>query len=84
MHRGDEMFMTVEQRNQGEEPQIEKYWTPGQVGKALQLDPTTVIRKFRDYPGVLKLEHHLRNKRPYVTLRIPDSVLQRFLRERSR
>ena len=78
------MLKTVEQWNENEEPEIEKYWTPGQVGKALQLDTTTVIRKFRDYPGVLKLEHRLRNKRPYVTLRIPDSVLQRFLRERSR
>jgi hypothetical protein len=59
------------------------YWTPGELAEMLKLHLSTVIRLFQDEPGVLKLNKRriLRGSRPHVTLRIPDHVLQRKLRE---
>jgi len=58
------------------------YWTVHEVAELLVLHPTTITRMFQDEPGVLKLNmKRLSRGRPHVTLRIPDALLQRKLRE---
>ena len=42
------------------------------------ISPDTVRRLFRDVPGVLKIVRpETKRKREYITLRIPQSVLER-------
>ena len=61
------------------------YWTVGEVAELLRLHSSTVIRMFQDEPGVLKLNNkRLSRGRPHVTLRIPDALLQRKIREMAR
>ena len=58
------------------------YWTVHEVAELLVLHPTTITRMFQDEPGVLKLnQKRFSRGRPHVTLRIPDALLQRKLRE---
>jgi len=61
----------------------EKYWTIYEVAELLKVSPATVTRMFQDRAGVVKLNQKkfLRGRRPHVTLRIPDSLLQAALRE---
>ena len=48
------------------------------------LSPDAVRRIFRDEPGVLVLgDRNPRSRRRYVTLRIPQSVLERVHRQMS-
>jgi hypothetical protein len=64
---------------------MESFYTPQEVADALKLDANTIRRIFCDMPGVLKLTTaRLRGKRPYVTLRIPGSILSRVIAERSK
>lgn len=61
--------------------------TVDQVAKILAVDSATVIRRFENYPGVVDVgprsrEQIRRGRRPYRRLRIPRSVLNRFLYER--
>lgn len=66
-----------------EEPR--PYWSPNQIAELLGLHASTVIRMFQDEPGVLKLnQRRLSGRRPHVTLRIPNALLERKLRELSR
>ena len=66
-------------------PANREYWTPGQLAELLSLHPSTVIRMFQDEPGVLKLNHkRMLRGRPHVTLRVPDPILQRKIREWSK
>lgn len=67
-------------------PGLEPLFTPQQVAEHLSIDVTTVRRLFLDRPDVLKLGRPEARgaKRQYCTLRIPLSVIQKFLRERSR
>jgi hypothetical protein len=60
-----------------------RYWTVQEVAELLRVHPTTVTRMFEDTPGVLKLNRKraLRGRTPHVTLRIPDALLQRKIRE---
>ena len=63
-------------------PLLEKHYSIPEIAAALQLDPNTIRKIFRDTPGVVKVAHpSKRRKRPYVTLRIPQSVLERRLAE---
>lgn len=75
------MTPALDQRR-GEGQKAKAFWTPREVAEHLSLHYSTVIRMFQDEPGVLKLnaKRGLRS-RPHVTLRIPDALLQRKLRE---
>jgi hypothetical protein len=66
-------------------PGLEPLYTASEVAGYLKLDETTVRRLFLDRPDVVKLGRaEARSKRSYVTLRIPLSAVQRFVRERTR
>jgi hypothetical protein len=57
--------------------------TPAEVAEFLKLDVTTVRRLFLDRSDVVKIGRTSARgaRRSYVTLRIPVSALQRFLKE---
>jgi hypothetical protein len=62
---------------------FERHFTPRELAELWRLDESTVRRLFQDEPGVLKIGNTgRRNKRDYVTLRIPESAAVRFYRER--
>lgn len=54
--------------------------TPAEVAERLKLSPDAVRNIFRHYPGVVQIAGEKNPKR--ITIRIPESVLERFLRER--
>jgi hypothetical protein len=57
---------------------LERHYTPKEVAELWQLSEDTVRKLFRDTPGVLKIAQPARRfKRVYVSLRIPESVLQK-------
>lgn len=63
---------------------FEKHYTPKELGEIWQLDESTVRRMFQDEPDVLKIgQTGRRQKRDYVTLRIPASTAARFYRART-
>lgn len=57
----------------------ERHYSIQQIAELWGVSENTVRRSFEDYPGVLKIGI----RRHRVTLRIPDSVLRRFHKERS-
>ena len=59
-----------------------RHYTVVEIAATWKLSPNTVTRIFRDEPGVLKIgrEHASRGHRGYVTLRIPEAVVQRVYR----
>jgi hypothetical protein len=62
----------------------ETYHSPTVIGKRLGLNPTTIIRYFVNRPGVLRLgTEGTRYRRRRLILRIPESAVQGFLRERT-
>jgi hypothetical protein len=62
---------------------FERHFTPKELAELWRLDESTVRRMFQDEPGVLKIgQAGRRNKRDYVTLRIPESTAARFYRAR--
>ena len=65
---------------------FERHYTPKELAEIWHLDENTIRRIFQDEPGVLKIGNsHLRGKRrPYITLRIPEAVVERVYRERSK
>jgi hypothetical protein len=65
---------------------LQHHFTPAQLAKAWGLDETTIRRMFLDLPGVLKIGRRLsgRNKRSYITLRIPEAIAEQVYRERSK
>lgn len=53
----------------------EKHFTVTELSQAWNVNPETIRRIFRNLPGVLKLDSPGNQfKRPYRTLRIPESV----------
>ena len=60
----------------------EPHYTPEEIAEILKLSRDTVVRRFRDVPGVFKLPSDNERTKGYTTLRIPASVFQRFYRER--
>ena len=67
-------------------PGLEPLYDPSQVAAYLGLDVSTVRRMFLDRPGVVRIgrTEARGGKRQYCTLRIPLSVVRRFVQERSR
>lgn len=63
---------------------LEPHFTPAEIAERLHLSEQTVIRLFQDEPGVLKIRRGLGDRRDYVTLRIPESVLRKVIEVRSR
>jgi hypothetical protein len=69
-------------RTQQADP-FERHFTPKELAELWRLDESTIRRIFQDVPGVMKIGSiGRRNKRDYVTLRIPASAAARFYRER--
>lgn len=66
---------------------LERHFSVADLAERLSLSPSTIIRIFRDEPGVVKIGTPDRLvKRPHLTLRIPESVARRVydrLRSRS-
>jgi hypothetical protein len=57
---------------------FEKHYTASEVGKLWGLSEDTVRSLFRDTPGVLRITRPARRlKRQYVSIRIPESVVQK-------
>jgi hypothetical protein len=56
----------------------EKHFTVQEVAVLWKLSDDTIIRKFENQPGVLRIGNEERRfKRKKITLRIPESVLIR-------
>jgi len=62
---------------------IERHYKVKELAALWKLSTDTVIRLFRDEPGVLKIgrERPRRGHRSCTTLRIPDSIVQRVYRK---
>ncbi len=61
----------------------ERHYTPAEIAAMWAVSYDTVLRIFKQEPGVLVLgEANGGGKRRYSTLRIPESVLQRAYRQR--
>jgi hypothetical protein len=59
---------------------LEEYLTPAEVAKILKVSLNTAIRRFENVTGVIDLGNPEKmHKRRYRTLRIPRSVLNRFI-----
>lgn len=65
---------------------MERHYSADEIAVAWNVSAESVRRIFRDLPGVVKLERPRVRKgaRPYVTLRIPESVLSRVHEDRAR
>jgi hypothetical protein len=61
---------------------VERHYTAKELSEVWKLSTSSIIRIFRDEPGVLKIgrEQPRRGRRSYTTLRIPESVVQRVHR----
>lgn len=56
--------------------ELEKHYTVADISAAWALSCNTIRRYFENLPGVIHIGHsETRNKRKYVTLRIPVSLL---------
>jgi hypothetical protein len=56
----------------------ERHYAPSEVAELWQLDVETIRRIFQDEPGVIVLKSPVKKgRRPYKTIRIPHSVLER-------
>jgi hypothetical protein len=68
-------------------PPIEPAYSPQQIAKAWNLSVETVRKIFEDEPGVFKITLRRlvkRGGRPYVTLRVPENVVERVARKQGR
>jgi hypothetical protein len=63
---------------------LEPHFAQAEIAERLHLSEQTIIRIFQDEPGVLKIRRGLGNRRDYVTLRIPESVLRNVIEVKSR
>lgn len=62
----------------------EKHFKPVELARAWGVDVETIRNVFRDEPGVVKIgDKNPKHKRPYLTLRIPESVAVRVHRRLS-
>jgi hypothetical protein len=65
----------------------ERIYTPQEIATIWRLSTKTVQRIFQDEIGVLKIGStaiRRGKQKPHVTLRIPESVLARVFRERTK
>ena len=59
----------------------ERHYTVGQIAELWSLSSEVVRKIFEREPGVLVIgDHESRSKRRYITLRIPQSVVERVHR----
>jgi hypothetical protein len=59
----------------------ERHYKPSEVAALWLLNDETIRQLFRDQPGVVVLQGPIKKgKRPYKTIRIPQSVLERVHR----
>ena len=67
-------------------PWNEKHYSTTEVAELFGLSADTVRGIFSEVSGVLKIQQPRSNKRarPYVTLRIPSSILEAWHRDNSR
>ncbi len=66
----------------GSLPALEPHFTVQQVAEMWNLSTDAIRRIFRNEPGVLAISPRQRKgKRSYLTLRIPQSVLERVHRK---
>ncbi len=64
---------------------LERHYSVSEIAKMWALSEKTVRRMFENEEGVLQWgSPETRRKRGYITLRIPESVLLRVHRERTR
>jgi hypothetical protein len=57
---------------------VERHYAPGEVAKLWKFNVETIRRIFQDEQGVVVLQAPAKKgRRPYKTIRIPQSVLQR-------
>ncbi len=60
----------------------DEHYTPAELAQKLKVSTDTILRKFADYPGVIDLGTPEKGrKRRYRVIRIPHSVLEKFLIE---
>jgi hypothetical protein len=63
---------------QDREASLERHFSVGELASLWDLSEQTIRRMFADEPGVLMWGHtEGRYKRGYLTMRIPESVVQR-------
>lgn len=62
----------------------ERHYSPQELADLWGVDPNTIRRLFQDREGVLKIGTPRRGKRSYTTLRIPESVVEKVYRERTK
>jgi len=56
----------------------ERHYSPLEIAELWQFDVETIRRLFQDEPGVVVLQAPAKiGRRPYKTIRIPQSVLER-------
>jgi hypothetical protein len=61
----------------------QEFFTVGEVAKLLKVGPDAVTRRFENEPGMIDLgSPETRHKRRYGVLRIPATVLNRFLHKK--
>ena len=59
----------------------ERHYSINEISRLWGLSQKTVRRIFQQEPGVVAIDHHKsRDKRAYVTRRVPESVLRRVHR----
>jgi hypothetical protein len=59
----------------------ERHYAPVEVAGLWHLDVETIRRIFQDEPGIIVLQAPIKKgRRPYKTIRIPQSVLERVHR----
>ncbi len=64
---------------------LEKHLTIPEIAELWNLTPDTVRQIFRNEPGVLRISRpETLHKRGYVSLRVPESVVQRVHQARSK
>jgi hypothetical protein len=62
---------------------VEKFYSVGQVAERLQLSTTSVRKLFRGRPGVIDVATRQPGKHWYTKLRISESALQEFVKEKA-
>lgn len=64
---------------------FERHFTPQELAEIWRLDETTIRRIFQDEPGVMRIgKANPRGKRGYITMRIPEHVVAKVYRERTK
>lgn len=64
---------------------LERHYSVGEIAERWGLSEKTIRRMFENEEGVLQWgSPETRRKRGYITLRIPESVVMRVHRERTR